>query len=157
MISDISFHNAVYSQGSNTEKHQAGASKEGTRESPPPWAFIPPQSPCAQVSPFLLRPQLLFPVFIHLAAVTHIHLLLFSKMSGIRLLPCFSVSIPLAGVTHLSCPLLSQRLAAHCLLSQVPNQSLICMSTHISLCILRPLDQIYYSPLSNVFPKLVPA
>lgn len=59
--SDISFHKAVYSQGSNTKKAWAGASKEGPSTDRPPQVFTPPQPPHAQVSPLLLRPQLLPP------------------------------------------------------------------------------------------------
>lgn len=77
--SDISFHKAVYSQGSNTKKAWAGASKEGPSTDRPPQVFTPPQPPHAQVSPLLLRPQLLPPVFIH-QSLTFI---LLSKMSAI--------------------------------------------------------------------------
>lgn len=49
--------------------------------------------------------------------------------------PAVSLSIHLPGWHPLfSCPLLSQRLAAHSLLSWAPTQSLKCISVSISIC-----------------------
>lgn len=101
-----------------------------------PWAFILPQSSHEQVSSFILRPQVLPPLCVHSPRWSHPYSspLIIQNVGNSRFMPCLTVSILLAGTIHLSCPLLSQRLAVHCLLSRAPTQSWICMSTYISFC-----------------------
>lgn len=133
--SDVSFHTAAYSQCSNTETAQAGASEEDpqTRN---PWAFytltvsqkspLPPEplapAPLLSVSIHLtgswpLSPLLshCFPVSIHLAGVTHLHTLCYPKgwqfmASLLRLLPR-----ALHFNLHLSLQLVSPATWARCI------------------------------------------
>lgn len=112
--SDVSFHTAAYSQCSNTETAQAGASEEDpqTRN---PWAFTPSQSPRSLL--FLLSLWLLPPC--SLCPST-------SLAHGLYLL-CYLAVFPSVHSPGWCYPpphpLLSQRLAVHGLPSQAPTQS----------------------------------
>lgn len=80
---------------------------------------------------------------IHSAGFTALHLLWYPKGQQFQLLLCHPLSVHLAGVTSLSCSLLSQSLATHGLLSQASSQSSVCISICISIFRLSYLDQKY--------------
>lgn len=128
------------SPGTGTQKQLSWCPWGGTPSKGIPWPLYPTLPP--QVSLFLPSLWLLLHLCIHPLCWLHCSSSpLVSKGSAIPSSCC--VTHCLAGVTSLSCSLLSQSLATHGLLSQASSQSSVCISICISIFRLSYLDQKY--------------